>query len=201
MDVLLLASYLVAFFTDAGIAFAVGYKLGPERARRLITGDAEYIATKAAIEGVQRDMLVVRHDFEAMRDTIMQSQRNTERTVTEALKSLPSPTLNATIPMTVQLEDAIQRQVRQVLRASMKEVEDALLKRMEELGKGKGGGPLSAEQATALAEQAEVEEYIDALAVQAGIPHVVLPIAKRMGRLGIAWLDEKYQLGLQEVVR
>ena len=204
MDLLLLLSYLLAFFTDGAIAFLVGYKLGPERARRLICNDPEYKATKQALEQVQRDMLVVRHDFEGMRDTMLQSGRNVEKTVTEAIKALPKPEFSATMQLPVQMQDAVQRDLRAVARQVFKEVvssdlEELLDKAVQKAMQG-GGAPESIEQANKLADEAELLAYLDQLAQAYNLPPAAVAVAKRLGKAAVPWLNARYSLGLEEVL-
>ena len=204
MDVLLLLSYLLAFFTDGCIAFLVGYKLGPERARRLICNDPEYKATKLALEQVQRDMLVVRHDFEGMRDTMLQSGRNVEKTVTEAIKALPKPEFSATMQLPVQMQDAVQRDLRAVARSVFKEVvssdlEELLDKAVQKAMQG-GSAPESIEQANKLADEAELVAYLDQLAQAYNLPPAAVAVAKRLGKAAVPWLNARYSLGLEEVL-
>lgn len=205
-----IAAFLFLTFADQAMTALWAWRLGPDRAKKLtIAAFKDPVTAREVREALQlptgTDLLAVRHDMESVRSAMEARYSHLEKHVTEALKSIKLPDFSPNMQLPVTALDAIQRDIRaaakQELRAVLQgEVQEMLTEAIKK-AMAEQSGPQSMEEAQKLAEELELRAAIDAVAQQAGLPPWAVTAARKMGRLGLAWLDERFQLGLAEAMQ
>ena len=201
MDIPLWVGLLMAF-GDMAVATYIGMRYGPERAKRLTIQEFQQPATAKQVQEAlnmptRTDMALLKADL----DKAVAEQRTY---LTDFVKQLPKPEFSATMQLPVQMQDAVQRDLRAVARSVFKEVvssdlEELLDKAVQKAMQG-GGAPESIEQANKLADEAELVAYLDQLAQAYNLPPAAVAVAKRLGKAAVPWLNARYSLGLEEVL-
>jgi len=203
------AAFISLTCADQVMTGVWAWRLGPNRARKLIMGDPLFVkldATLAAnceqLASAKTDLLAVRHDMEAMQSRLTNAISTLERDLQQSLKTMPQAQVSMQIPLSMQ--DELTRSLRASLRTEMRSMLDkdmvAMLAEAMQLAVQQGGTPLTDEQARAAIEAAEMEAYADAWGDQLGIPRPIIMAAKSMGRAGIRMLQERYPEMVAEAV-
>jgi hypothetical protein len=208
-----IAAFLFLTFADQVMTGVWAWRLGPNRARRLIMQDPLFHELRSTLQAnveqlasAKTDLLAVRHDMEGLSTRMTQQVSSLQADLSKQLKALPTPEVTAQMQLPVTMQDSVQRDIRAAARAAIKEatteglqavVEDAIAKAMAKLEASKDPDQVL-KDIEAQAEKDMLKAYVVDLAAQRGVPPIIVDRAYTAGSAVLARLGKRLEEQLEE---